>query len=359
LALTQYAPSVTLKHDLSIHQKTHQTLFIEFPLHTFNLLKLLVLTLCLLNASVTLAYEHQLIENNGKKCQSTCHDPEKIIQAKRERNECPQCKACHVGIPKRLQRIAVKDKIASTHPKIKSEKAPTSKKSSTAPGSENMALIPAGEFIMGSNERWDDEGPEHIARTDAFYIDLYEITNSDFKIFAEATSREKPYHWPKGEIPKGKEKHPVVYVNWFDADDYCRWAGKRLPTEIEWEKAARGEDGLIYPWGNEWKLDRSNHPYNYSTGTQPVGTYPNGRSPYGLYDMSGNVWEWVDSFYLPHPGNTVLRPEYGEDKRLLKGGSWFDCLSYGCGLSAPTFNRSFFTPEVRNNSFGFRCAKTP
>ena len=73
--------------------------------------------------------------------------------------------------------------------------------------------------------------------------------------------------------------------------------------------------------------------------------------------MSGNVWEWVDSYYLPHPGNPVTRAEYGKDKRVLKGGSWFDCLSYGCGLSAPTFNRSFFTPEVKNNSFGFRCAK--
>jgi len=220
-----------------------------------------------------------------------------------------------------------------------------------------MALIPEGEFVMGSNERWDDEAPEHISSTKAFYMDLNEVTNSDYKKFVVATQQVTPYHWPEGNIPKKKEQHPVVYVSWFDASNYCKWAGKRLPTEHEWEKAARGQDGLIYPWGNQWALDKSNHPYKNSTGTEPIGSYPEGQSPYGLNDMSGNVWEWVDSYYLPHPGNPVTRAEYGKDKRVLKGGSWFDCLSYGCGLSAPTFNRSFFTPEVKNNSFGFRCAK--
>ncbi|MEK9627711.1 MAG: formylglycine-generating enzyme family protein [Nitrospinota bacterium] len=230
--------------------------------------------------------------------------------------------------------------------------------SQTTPSKKNeMALIPEGEFVMGSNERWDDEAPEHISFTKAFYMDLNEVTNSDYKNFVEAKKHATPYHWPDGNIPKGKENHPVVYVSWFDANDYCKWAGKRLPTEQEWEKAARGLDGLIYPWGNEWSLDKSNNPYKHSTGTEPIGSYPEGKSPYGLNDMSGNVWEWVDSFYLPHPGNPVTRAEYGKDKRVLKGGSWFDCLSYGCGLSAPTFNRSFFTPEVKNNSFGFRCAK--
>ena len=222
-----------------------------------------------------------------------------------------------------------------------------------------MVLIPRGEFVMGSNERWDDEAPEYIESVETFHIDLHEVTNANYHLFVSATKREPPYHWSEGNIPAGKEGHPVIYVSWHDANAYCKWSGKRLPTEQEWEKAARGENGNIYPWGNEWSLDKSNNPYKGSTGTQPVGTYPEGRSPYGLYDMSGNVWEWVDSFYLPHPGNTIPRAEYGKDKRVLKGGSWFDCLSYGCGLSAPTFNRSFFTPEVKNNSFGFRCAKSP
>ena len=298
-----------------------------------------------------------------KECSTTCHQAEHILKAKKNKYTQPECKACHTG-----QKIASPPFSKPTsHVSNKSlllksliQATPNSQPKGTImkKWKSSMAQVPAGEFIMGSNERWDDEAPEHISTTDAFYIDVNEVTNADYKIFVKATKRTHPFHWPEGHLPKGKENHPVIYVSWFDANDYCSWAGKRLPTEQEWEKAARGEEGLIYPWGNEWSLDKSNNPYKNSTGTEPVGSYPKGRSPYGLNDISGNVWEWVDSYYLPHPGNPVTRAEYGEDKRVLKGGSWFDCLSYGCGLSAPTFNRSFFTPEVKNNSFGFRCAKT-
>ena len=297
-----------------------------------------------------------------KQCQSTCHQAKHIKKSRQEKLSKPECRSCHVGISyvsssateKRILRgLLLKSLIQTTGSATKNTKIkqPSSKLLS------GMALIPEGEFVMGSNERWDDEAPEHISSTKAFYMDLNEVTNSDYEKFVVATQQVTPYHWPEGNIPKRKEQHPVVYVSWFDASNYCKWAGKRLPTEQEWEKAARGQDGLIYPWGNQWALDKSNHPYKNSTGTEPIGSYPEGRSPYGLNDMSGNVWEWVDSYYLPHPGNPVTRAEYGKDKRVLKGGSWFDCLSYGCGLSAPTFNRSFFTPEVKNNSFGFRCAK--
>jgi formylglycine-generating enzyme required for sulfatase activity len=299
-----------------------------------------------------------------KECQSTCHQAEHILKAKKNKFTQAECKACHTGVvlspfsPVGSTSLIGKNSlllqsIIQANPGSSSKKIMAQDKPSTS-----MVQVPAGEFIMGSNERWDDEAPEHISSTDAFYIDLNEVTNTDYKKFVRATQKVSPFHWPEGSIPKGKENHPVVYVSWFDANEYCSWAGKRLPTEQEWEKAARGEEGLIYPWGNEWSLDKSNNPYKNSTGTEPVGTYPQGRSPYGLYDISGNVWEWVDSYYLPHPGNPVTRAEYGKDKRVLKGGSWFDCLSYGCGLSAPTFNRSFFTPEVKNNSFGFRCAKS-
>jgi formylglycine-generating enzyme required for sulfatase activity len=304
-----------------------------------------------------------------KECSTICHKVENILQAKRSKFTQPECKTCHKGLPKKivlspfsipqLARITSNNSgllksLIQTTPNLQSKKTVLKEGND----SSRMAYIPAGEFIMGSNERWDDEAPEHISTTEAFYIDFNEVSNSDYKVFVDATQKMHPFHWSDGNIPKGKENHPVVYVSWFDANKYCSWAGKRLPTEQEWEKAARGEEGLIYPWGNEWSLDKSNNPYKHSTGTEPVGSYPTGRSPYGLYDISGNVWEWVDSHYLPHPGNPVTRAEYGTDKRVLKGGSWFDCLSYGCGLSAPTFNRSFFTPEVKNNSFGFRCAKT-
>jgi formylglycine-generating enzyme required for sulfatase activity len=297
-----------------------------------------------------------------KQCQSTCHQAGHIKKSKQEKLSKPECRSCHVGISyvsssateKAIPRgLLLKSLIQTTGSAKKNTKT---KQPSSKPLS-GMAFISKGEFVMGSNERWDDEAPEHISSTKAFYMDLNEVTNSDYEKFVVATKHVTPYHWPEGNIPKKKEQHPVVYVSWFDASNYCKWAGKRLPTEQEWEKAARGQDGLIYPWGNQWALDKSNHPYKNSTGTEPIGSYPKGRSPYGLNDMSGNVWEWVDSYYLPHPDNPVTRAEYGKDKRVLKGGSWFDCLSYGCGLSAPTFNRSFFTPEVKNNSFGFRCAK--
>ena len=318
------------------------------------------------NPLASMAFEE--LGSMRKECRSTCHQPEHILKAMKNKYTQAECKACHTGIvekmvsspfsaPKPLRLISTNKLLLK--PLIQVKSSPSSKefmrqdKSTTA-----MAEVPAGEFIMGSNERWDDEAPEHLSSTDAFYIDLNEVTNTNYKEFIDATQKVSPFHWPEGNIPKGKENHPVVYVNWFDANEYCVWAGKRLPTEQEWEKAARGEDGLIYPWGNVWTLDKSNNPYKHSTGTEPVASYPAGRSPYGLYDISGNVWEWVDSYYLPHPGNPVTHAEYGNDKRVLKGGSWFDCLSYGCGLSAPTFNRSFFTPEVKNNSFGFRCAKT-
>jgi formylglycine-generating enzyme required for sulfatase activity len=325
------------------------------------------------------AFESLSSRTANLKCQSTCHQAENLVQAHLEKETKSACRNCHVGQPPARARspfqslekfkrtsfstTVLRSSIQMAATEQKNPPAKSSEKKGASPTAllpTGMTAIPAGEFIMGSNERWDDESPEHIAATGAFYIDLNEVTNEKYKVFTDATKRETPYHWPDGNLPKGKEQHPVVYVSWFDAKAYCEWdGGKRLPNEQEWEKASRGKDGFTYPWGHEWSLDKSNNPYKNSTGTESIGSYPDGKSPYGLYDMSGNVWEWVDSYYLPHPGNTVHRAEYGEDKRILKGGSWFDCLSYGCGLSAPTFNRSFFTPEVRNNSFGFRCAKTP
>ena len=321
-------------------------------------------------------YPHML------KCNAACHKAKNITLAKKHRTTQPECQQCHVGVgrpplsplslpekvflsrdsaimikPQSKFSLPLTKKYPISYPLAANENIKIREDIPTNTGS--MVLIPGGEFIMGSNERWDDEAPEYIESVEKFYIDAYEVTNAEYEKFTYDTKREVPYHWSNGKVPKNKKNHPVIYVNWYDAEGYCKWEGKRLPTEQEWEKAARGESGNIYPWGNTWTIDKSNHPYKGSTGTEPVGSYPNGTSPYGLYDMSGNVWEWVDSFYLPHPGNNINRGEYGTDKRVLKGGSWFDCLSYGCGLSAPTFNRSFFTPEVKNNSFGFRCAKSP
>lgn len=324
----------------------------------------------LLSAGPALSFEGFKHPVSSKlKCRTACHQPENLKQARANKLSKPECRECHSEVedkfklfqsPRnsiRFENVQPNRRQQSFRPaRLASQPAGGKKPAKSGSAPPGMAFVDAGEFIMGSNERWDDESPEHLNETGAFYIDLYEVTNADYKKFVDATQREAPHHWPEGKLPAGKENHPVIYVNWFDAHDYCKWNGKRLPTEREWEKAARGEDGRIYPWGNVWTLDKSNNPYKGSTGTEPIGSYAKGVSPYGLFDMSGNVWEWVDAFYLPHPGNNIPKPEYGRDKRVLKGGSWFDCLSYGCGLSAPTFNRSFFNPEVKNNSFGFRCA---
>ncbi len=229
-----------------------------------------------------------------------------------------------------------------------------------APG--EMVRIPAGEFVMGSDSRLSDEGPEHRVYLPDYYMDKYEVTNLQYRAFIEDTGRRSPRHFRNRTYPPGKADHPVTFVSWFDARDYCRWAGKRLPTEQEWEKAARGTDGRIFPWGDQFDIDRANTPVRWEAlgrrgDTTPVGAFPAGASPYGLLDMSGNVWEWTASWYLPHPGNTRRSENFGRLYKVLKGGSWWDCSFYRCGISAPTFNRSFFNPRVKNASFGFRCAR--
>lgn len=221
-----------------------------------------------------------------------------------------------------------------------------------------MVKIPGGPFIIGYDHRHPDEKPSHTISIPPFFIDLYEVTNEQYKKFIDATHRLPPDDWINNAYPLENKKHPVAFVTWYDAHDYCSWAGKRLPTEEEWEKAARGTDGRLYPWGNEFDPKKANMPQSHSTGTTPVGSFPQGRSPYGLYDMAGNVWEWTDSWATPYPGSPIPTAHYftGEYK-VLKGGSWVDCSFYRCGISALTFNRGYFKPQTKNRGFGFRCAK--
>jgi formylglycine-generating enzyme required for sulfatase activity len=234
----------------------------------------------------------------------------------------------------------------------------------------DMVLVPAGEFTMGIDEArigkivgqlggmakyYYNATPAHKVNVGAFYIDKYEVTNEEYKKFVTATGRQIPLHWEDagGDIPSGKEKHPVVYVSWEDAAAYCKWAGKRLPSEAEWEKAARGTDGRLFPWGDKFSRKKLNFEKSRKHGTVKVGSYPKGVSPYGCFDMAGNVWEWTADNYLPYPGNKYEDEFYGKERYVLRGGSYLDAK-----YDALSIVRSKFTPVTDDENVGFRCAKS-
>jgi len=269
----------------------------------------------------------------------------------------PECQECH-GVPSQPYELIQIDSDEKAEPVEVTE--------------QKLVLIPAGPFIMGSPGRPleegsgnEDEGPPHEVFVDAFYMDLYETTNAHYKAYVDATGARTPLLWRRGVYPSALANHPVVYVNWYEAEGFCKWKGKRLPTEEEWEKSARGNDQRHFPWGVKFDPTRANTPRYWlekgvevhNGGTMPVGSFENGKSPYGLYDMAGNVYEWVSNWYLPYPGNAFPNIHYGDRNKVLRGGSWYDCMSYGCGLSSPVYNRSRFTPEIKNKGFGFRCAR--
>ena len=261
-----------------------------------------------------------------------------------------------------------------------------------------MVFIPGGEFTMGTPAGTDglaDEHPQRLVFLSPFYIDRYEVSNGKYLEFISTTHHRMPENnkaastlWTDGKPLPGIEQHPVVNVSWTDADAYCRWAGKRLPTEAEWEKAARGMDGRRYPWGNEWDISLANsasywagRTIEFNSGadwdafwvkgegariaknkglngevlTLPVGSFPNNASAYGLFDMAGNVAEWVQDWYDPNyyksaPLENPIGPERGAIKSM-RGGSWLKPA-----VSLRTSDRDWGTIDSRPSGTGFRCA---
>jgi formylglycine-generating enzyme required for sulfatase activity len=237
-----------------------------------------------------------------------------------------------------------------------------------APGVEMIFVrIPAGAFVMGSDPQVDklayrDEQPQRTIHLDDYWIGKYPVTNAQYMAFVQATQHRSPRHWRNGEIPSGKAQHPVVWVSWKDADVFCAWVTRqvgrsvRLPTEAQWEKAARGTDGRLYPWGNAAPSALLCNFDGHEQDTTPVGHYsPYGDSPYGCVDMSGNVWEWcadwyVGDYYNNAPAHNPTGPASGS-ARVLRGGSWFDS-EWGVRGA----NRLRSGPIFTDDFGGFRCA---
>ena len=246
------------------------------------------------------------------------------------------------------------------------------------PAHDEMVRIPAGTFLMGSDRKVDRnaypaEFPQRKVYLDAYEIDKYEVTTVQFLKFVLASNRDPLIDWQYdgGNFQETMANHPVMHVSWFDADAYCKWAGKRLPTSAEWEKAARGEDGRIFPWGNEPAgLSRANFGRTGLSGPvrdRPerlllyppiisVDKYENGASPYGVFQMAGNVAEWTADWYDPNyykkaPDRNPKGPEKGT-QRAFRGGGWID--------STPTVRpaqRNGTEPNTKMNWLGFRCAR--
>jgi formylglycine-generating enzyme required for sulfatase activity len=258
-----------------------------------------------------------------------------------------------------------------------------------------MVYVPAGKFRMGSNlceietafasasakfmVSWiwfERELFQYEHFLPAFWVDAVPVTCARYLKFCSATGHKRPEYWKNGEIPAGKENHPVVQVDWADCVAYCAWAGKRLPYEAEWEKAARGADGRIWPWGNEFRPDCGN--IRKGVSTEPVGSYPLGASPFGCLDMAGNVFQWTRDLNVPYPSyllseeaRRTCRKHQSESRCsrtviFVDGGSqdesepfqFFGCIARGGGYgSCPEHCRTSFRYESREAlpDIGFRC----
>lgn len=205
---------------------------------------------------------------------------------------------------------------------------------------EGMVLVPSGEFLMGVVQGAPDEQPQRKVFVDSFYIDRTEVTNRQYK-------RVVPTH----TYPVEKDDFPVTGVTWEEANFFAQVVGKRLPTEAEWEKAARGDEGIEYPWGNRFDPQLSNTSDKVTVGSEPVGSYRAGASPYGCLDMAGNAYEWTSTWYSAYPGNSEIQKDYGQVYRVLRGGSYMtDQFAARCA------RRHYDRPVSRRADYGFRCA---
>jgi formylglycine-generating enzyme required for sulfatase activity len=263
--------------------------------------------------------------------------------------------------------------------------SPRKRTTTDQPFEPEMILIPAGEFLMGSDPKKDAETsgleqPQHILYLSDYYLAKTPVTNAQYAAFIQATNHDQPKYWNERKPPRGKENHPVLYTSWYDAMAYCRWlsefTGKSylLPSEAQWEKGARGPDGRIYPWGDQWDASRCNYWEYFSEEycITPVDAYPKGASPYGLLDMVGNIREWTlsiigwrsdndilgDGLHFGYPYNPHDGREYVDAPRVMfrvtRGGFLFGELwSVRCAC------RLYREADYVSDDIGFRVAMNP
>jgi len=256
-----------------------------------------------------------------------------------------------------------------------------------------MVFIPAGQFIFGTNQTdesglnasmgipkplYQDAHPEQKPFLKGFYIDRFEVTNQRYQKFLEDLPTHAEYKvmieklgyyappkgWQKNQFPEGQDDHPVTWVTWFDAANFCQWAGKRLPTEKEWERAARGTQGQAYPWGNTFERNRANLPDKIGSKVplSKVGAFPMGANPEGAEDLIGNVWEWVDGDYTPYPNNAFQYEDFNQGFKVIRGVSVSDIGHFPGEFYAKVLKefaragyRQYADPSQGASDVGFRC----
>jgi sulfatase modifying factor 1 len=228
-----------------------------------------------------------------------------------------------------------------------------------------MVLIPEGSFLMGNDQGQNSEKPVRQIYLNAYWIDKYEVPMAQFYAFTAATGHRAPRlagYLALASVDLStfvEPAKPVVGVSWEDARAYCEWKGKRLPTEAEWEKAAKGPGQRRWPWGNnpDPQLANLDGAEDHFQGTSPVDSFPAGRSPYGIFNMTGNAMEWINDwygerYYAVMPPRNPPGPSIGDEK-VIRGGSWHDSFRY-----AHTYSRFKMFPEYRDATIGFRCARS-
>ena len=235
---------------------------------------------------------------------------------------------------------------------------------------KEMVLIPAGEFLMGTNKTdkenrhrsigtvkplYADQHPQQKVFLDNYYIDRYEVTNKEYKMFlADTNYYETPSHWKNRKYKEGEGDLPVTQVTWYEAFAYAIWAGKRLPTEAQWEKAARGIDGREYPWGNQFNENMANIGIEGPKKAMPAKTFPKDISPYQVYDMAGNVMEWVLDWYEPYSGSNYKSSRFGKTFKVIRGSGFHRAGHYFLRAYNSVFYRTEADPDTYFENVGFR-----